>query len=136
MAYRSSPTLQDPDRKIRDTANLPLPGHADMHKQIRVVWNLLQEYNSVTGIWLLGWDVDDGVALQRATAHNNWTVNPGETEADSGVAKSRRWAEAIQNEPHETEGIREAIPDVSEVHSAYTTADPERNGQTHSLLLE
>ena len=98
------------------SANLPLPGHADMHKQIRVVWNLLQEYNSVTGIWLLGWDVDDGVALQRATAHNNWTEN-------------RKWAEAIQNEPHETEGIREAIPDVSEVHSAYTTADSDVTGK-------
>ncbi len=120
MAYRPSPTPQDPDRKIRDTANLPLPGHADMHKQFRVVWNLLHEYDSVTGMWLLGWNIDDGEALQRATAHNNWTVNPGETEADSGVAKSRRWAEAIQNEPHATEGILEAVPDISKVYPAFT----------------
>ena len=116
MAYRSSPTLQDPDRKIRDTANLPLPGHADMHKQIRVVWNLLQEYNSVTGIWLLGWDVDDGVALQRATAHNNWTEN-------------RKWAKAIQNEPYRTEEILEAVPDVSKIHLPFKTSDTSVTGK-------
>ena len=48
-------------------------------------------------MWFLGWNIDDGVATSRATAHNNWTTN-------------RKWAEAIQNEPHETEGILEAIP--------------------------
>ena len=115
MAYRSSPTPQDPDRKIRDTANLPLPGHADMHKQIRVVWNLLQKYPSVTGIWFLGWNIDDGKALQRATAHNNWTEN-------------RKWAEAVQNEPHATEGICEAIPDVSKIHLPFKTSDPNAPG--------
>lgn len=82
---------------IREPTGLPLPGHADMHKQVRVVWNLLKKYRSVSGIWFLGWNSDDGVAGSRGTAHNNWTTN-------------RRWAEAIQNEPHETEGIREAIP--------------------------
>ena len=82
---------------VREPTGLPLPGHADMHKQFRVVWNLLQKYPSVTGMWFLGWNIDDGVATSRATAHNNWTTN-------------RKWAEAIQNEPHETEGILEAIP--------------------------
>lgn len=106
---------KDPKKTIREPTGLPLPGHADMHKQIRVVWNLLQKYPSVTGIWFLGWNIDDGKALQRATAHNNWTEN-------------RKWAEAIQNEPHATEEIREAIPDVSKIHLPFKTSDPNAPG--------
>ena len=82
------------------SAGLPLPGHADMHKQIRVVWNLLQEYDFVTGIWFLGWNIEvepNHNPDSRGIAHDNWKRN-------------RKWAEAIQNEPHETEGILEAIP--------------------------
>ena len=100
-----------------------------MHKQVRMVWNLLQEYDSVTGMWFLGWNIDDGLANSRATAHNNWLVNPGETEENSNVPTSRRWAEAIQNEPHETEGILEAVPDVSKVHPPFKTSDPKVPGK-------
>ena len=86
--------------KVNVPTGLPLPGHADMHKQIRVVWNLLQEYDSVKGIWLLGWNIEVEPTANpdcRGIAHDNWTEN-------------RKWAEAIQNEPHETEEILEAIP--------------------------
>ena len=84
-------------------SNLYPLGHADMHKQIRVVWNLLEKYDSVTGIWFLGWNIDYDGAPSRGIAHANWT-------------KNRKWAEAIQNEPHETEGISEAIPDTSRIY--------------------
>ena len=84
-------------------SNLYPLGHADMHKQIRVVWNLLEKYDSVTGIWFLGWNVDYDNAPSRGIAHANWTNN-------------RKWAEAIQNEPHETEEIREAIPDSNRLN--------------------
>ena len=90
-----------------------------MHKQIRVVWNLLQEYDSVTGIWFLGWNIEVEPEFNpdsKGIAHLNWAVNPGETEENSNVPKSRRWAEAIQNEPHATEGIREAIPDSNRLN--------------------
>ena len=84
-------------------SNLYPLGHADMHKQIRVVWNLLEKYDSVTEIWFLGWNIDYDGAPSRGIAHANWT-------------KNRKWAEAIQNEPHETEGISEAIPDTSRIY--------------------
>ena len=74
------------------------PGHADMHKQIRVVSDL----PNVEGIWFLGWNIDDGKTPQRAIAHNNWTTN-------------HRWAEAIQNELHATEGIKAAIPGANAI---------------------
>ena len=95
---------EDPNSKIvRTDSDLDPLGHADMHKQIRVVWNLLQKYDSVTGIWFLGWNIDDGVATEKSVAAENWTTN-------------RKWAEAIQNEPHEIEGIPEAIPDTSRIY--------------------
>ena len=101
--------ILDPTKPPTGTNKVPsslsLPGHADMHKQIRVVWNLLKRYPSVTGMWFLGWnsetDDSDGIA------HVNWTEN-------------RKWAEAIQNEPHNTEEIREAVPDISKIYSAFT----------------
>ena len=97
--------ILDPTKPPTGTNKVPsglsVPGHADMHKQIRVVWNLLKRYPSVTGMWFLGWnsetDDSDGIA------HVNWTEN-------------RKWAEAIQNEPHATEGILEAIPDSNRLN--------------------
>ena len=83
----------------QDTDLVP-PGHADMHKQIRVVWELLRTYSSVTGIWVLGWNkAADG---SRANAEENWTEN-------------RRYAEAFQNELYEREGIQDAIPDANKL---------------------
>ncbi|MDE0042597.1 MAG: hypothetical protein OXT74_11225, partial [Candidatus Poribacteria bacterium] len=49
-------------------------------------------------------------ATSRATAHNNWTTN-------------RKWAEAIQNEPHETEGISQAIPDSNKLNFNFFERD-------------
>ena len=93
---------------IRVNSELFPPGHADMHKQVRVLWNFLEESRRqrhpqpprIEGIWFLGWNIDDGETAQRAIAHNNWTTN-------------RRWAEAIQNEPYNTEAIEAAKPGVN-----------------------
>ena len=83
---------------IREPSVLVPPGHADMHKQIRVVSDL----PNVEGIWFLGWNIDDGESPQRAIARNNWTTN-------------RKWAEAIQNELHGTEAIEAAKPDSNAI---------------------
>ena len=89
----------DPNGTYTDS---PPPGHADMHKQIRVVWELLQTYSSVTGIWVLGWN--KGVDISRAIAKENWTGTD-----------NRRYAEAFQNELYGQEGIRDAIPDANKL---------------------
>ena len=94
------------------------PGHADMHKQIRVVWELLRTYSSVTGIWVLGWN--KAVDGSRANAEENWTEN-------------RRYAEAFQNEPYATEGIPEAIPHVSRLHPAFTVENKPSKRIPYSL---
>ena len=83
------------------------------------MWNLLQEYDSVTGIWLLGWNIEVEPTTNpacRGIAHDNWTEN-------------RKWAEAIQNEPHETEEIGLAIPDVSKIHLPFKTSDTSVTGK-------
>ena len=82
----------------RTRATLVPPGHADMHKQIRVVYDL----PNVEGIWFLGWNIDDKGADSRGVAESNWTSN-------------HRWAEAIQNELHDTEAINTAIPGVNAI---------------------
>ena len=94
-------------KKIREPSVLVPPGHADMHKQIRVVSDL----PNVEGIWFLGWNIDDGKSPQRAIAHNNWTTN-------------RKWAEAIQNELHNTEGIATAVPNSTNIFQNFPNPFP------------
>ena len=86
----------------RTRATLVPPGHADIHKQIRVVSDL----PNVEGIWFLGWNIDDSGADSRGIAVSNWT--------GSGT-DNRKWAEAIQNELHNTEAINAAIPGANAI---------------------
>ena len=95
------------DETIRVLSNVEPPGHADMHKQVRVLWNILEKSrlrqpHRIEGIWFLGWNIDTGVAPQKAIAHDNWT-------------SGRKWARAIQGEPHATEEIKAAIPGANAI---------------------
>ena len=112
------------DETIRVLSNVEPPGHADMHKQVRVLWNILEKSrlrqpHRIEGISFLGWNIDDGETPQKAIAHDNWT-------------SGRKWAEAIQNEPHATEGIKEAIPGANAIFqnfpNPFSATDKEPGG--------
>lgn len=73
---------------IQSTA-LRLPGHADMHKQIRVLLSLEPKHR-ITCLWLIGWTVDRiPWPGDEGFAKDHWTLNSTYKE---------RWAEAIQTE--------------------------------------
>ena len=92
-----------------DSSGLVGPGHADIHKQIRVATEIANELDRgsqvkrFTGFWFMGWN---GAFLTKAMTRNL---------AESNWLTGRRYAEAIQNEPHGTEGIQEAIPSATNI---------------------
>jgi len=100
------PVLEAGD--IGSTTTLRLPGHADMHKQLRVLLDM-EPKQRITGLWLIGWTISGTPRWpgDEGFAKDHWTVNSTYKE---------RWAEAIQNEIGDeltqptTESILDARP--------------------------
>ena len=106
-----------------DGSGLVGPGHADMHKQIRVINEIRDKLDEghddkrFTGFWFMGWNKPSPDADAQCIAEENWLTG-------------RRYAEAIQNEPHGIEGIQAAIPGATNIlpnfpNPFYVDPDPD-----------
>jgi len=85
------------------------PGHADMHKQVRVLLDMGPK-NRITALWFAAWTVSE--YTWQSTAKQHWTT---------ASTYKERWAEAIQTEIGDeatqptTEAIGAAKPDTTEL---------------------